>query len=77
MLRRSKIKVNKVITMKTEISLAPAADMVIENVLRPAMVNELTRPVQAARRIDAAPDAVRLNILARRQQRWDRRAARA
>ncbi|MFN4025055.1 MAG: hypothetical protein ACK4MQ_09480 [Hyphomonas sp.] len=63
--------------MKTEISLAPAADMVIENVLRPAMVNELSRPVQAARRIDAAPASERLNILARRQQRWDRRAARA
>lgn len=63
--------------MKTDIRLAPAAEMVIEPVLRPAMVNELTRPVPAARRIETAPDAVRLNILARRQARWDRRAARA
>lgn len=77
MLRRSKPKVNKAITMKTEISLAPAADMVIENVLRPAMVNEVTRPMPAARRAETAPEAVRLNILARRQARWDRRAARA
>lgn len=63
--------------MKTEISLAPAADMVIENVLRPAMVNEVTRPMPATRRAETAPEAMRLNILARRQARWDRRAARA
>lgn len=63
--------------MKTEINLSPSADMVIESVLRPAM------DIQAA--TAAAPGAhesvrdalVRLNILARRQQRWDRRAARA
>ncbi|MFN3607646.1 MAG: hypothetical protein ACK4Y9_01155 [Hyphomonas sp.] len=60
--------------MKTEINLSPAADMVIENVQRPAM------DTQAARqpgREDARAALVRLNILARRQERWDRRAARA
>lgn len=77
MLHRSKSKVNKAITMKTDIRLAPAAEMVIETALRPAMVNELTRPIPAARRIETVPAAERLNILARRQARWDRRAARA
>lgn len=65
--------------MKTEFSLSPAADMVVESVLRPPMVNELTGAVLAARpaapQVPAAPK--RLNILARRQERWDRRAARA
>lgn len=65
--------------MKTEFSLSPAADMVVESVLRPVMVNELTGAVLAARRpaASALPEAKRLNILARRQERWDRRAARA
>lgn len=48
--------------------------MVIESVLRPAM--DTQTPAPAAR--ESARDAlVRLNILARRHQRWDRRAARA
>ena len=60
--------------MKTEINLSPSADMVIESVLRPAM--DTQTPAPAAR--ESARDAlVRLNILARRHQRWDRRAARA
>lgn len=65
--------------MKIEFSLSPAADMVAESVLRPVMVNELTGAVLAGRRPSAAaqPEAKRLNILARRQERWDRRAARA
>ena len=60
--------------MKSEINLSPAADMVIENVQRPAMDLAATR--QPARE-DARAALVRLNILARRQERWDRRAARA
>jgi hypothetical protein len=60
--------------MKTEINLSPAADMVIENVQRPAM-DLATAPKPA--REDARAALVRLNILARRQERWDRRAARA
>ncbi|MBY9065638.1 hypothetical protein K1X12_01930 [Hyphomonas sp. WL0036] len=65
--------------MKTEISLSSTTDMVIENVLRPAMVNELTGAAPAARRPapQAEPEVKRLHILARRQERWDRRAARA
>lgn len=64
--------------MKTEISLPHAADMVIESVLRPAMVNEVTAAMPAAHRAEAvAAIPVRLNILARRQARWDRRATRA
>ena len=60
--------------MKTEINLSPAADMVIENVQRPAMDGQLVRKPA---REDARAALVRLNILARRQERWDRRAARA
>jgi hypothetical protein len=59
--------------MKTEINLSPSADMVIESVLRPAMD---TQAAPAARE-NAREALVRLNILARRQERWDRRAARA
>lgn len=60
--------------MKTEINLSQSADMVIESVLRPAM--DIQMPAPAAH--ESARDAlVRLNILARRQERWDRRAARA
>ncbi|MFN7055712.1 hypothetical protein [Hyphomonas sp.] len=62
--------------MKTEINLAPAADMVIESVMRPAMVNEVTGPMLAPRRAEAAAEPARLNILARRYARWDRRAVR-
>ncbi|PKP82990.1 MAG: hypothetical protein CVT79_02785 [Alphaproteobacteria bacterium HGW-Alphaproteobacteria-18] len=60
--------------MKTEINLSPAADMVIESVLRPAMDTPAPR---AATQVTARAALVRLNILARRQERWDRRAARA
>ena len=60
--------------MKTEINLSPAADMVIENVQRPAMD---TQPARMASQEDARDALVRLNILARRQERWDRRATRA
>ncbi|KCZ95543.1 hypothetical protein HHI_05285 [Hyphomonas hirschiana VP5] len=60
--------------MKTEINLSPAADMVIENVQRPAMD---TQPARTAGQETARDALVRLNILARRQERWDRRAARA
>lgn len=63
--------------MKTEINLSQSADMVIESVLRPAMdIQAATAAAPSAH--ESARDAlVRLNILARRQQRWDRRAARA
>ena len=74
MLQRSKTSINKVLTMKTEINLSPAADMVIENVQRPAMDPATARKPA---RGDARAALVRLNILARRQERWDRRAARA
>ncbi|WP_213272175.1 hypothetical protein [Hyphomonas sp.] len=60
--------------MKTEINLSPAADMVIESVQRPTM--DLAAARQPARE-GARAALVRLNILARRQERWDRRAARA
>lgn len=60
--------------MKTEINLSPNADMVIESVLRPAMNTAPARPAAPETARDAL---VRLNILARRQERWDRRAARA
>ncbi len=60
--------------MKTEINLSPAADMVIESVLRPAMD---TQPARVSPREEARDALVRLNILARRQERWDRRATRA
>ncbi|MFN4100780.1 MAG: hypothetical protein ACK4GT_13470 [Pararhodobacter sp.] len=63
--------------MKTELTLSPDADMVAQNVVRPAMVNEVTAPMPAARRVEAVAAPVRLHLLARRQQRWDRRAARA
>jgi hypothetical protein len=63
--------------MKTEINLAPAADMVIESVMRPAMVNEVTGAMPAPRRAEPAAEPVRLNLLARRYARWHRRAVRS
>jgi len=63
--------------MKTEINRSHDTDMVVENVIRPAMVNEVTAPMPAARRVEAEAAPVRLNLLASRQRRWDRRAARA
>lgn len=63
--------------MKTEINLSPSADMVIESVLRPAMDTPAAPAAAPAARESARDALVRLNILARRQQRWDRRAARA
>lgn len=74
MLRRSKIKNNKGLIMKTEINLSPSSEMVIENVMRPAM-----NPVEArsAAQEDAHDALVRLNILPRRRKRISRRTARA
>ena len=63
--------------MKTEINLSPSADMVIESVLRPAMDTQAATAAAPAAHESARDALVRLNILARRQQRWDRRAARA
>ncbi len=63
--------------MKTEINLSPSADMVIESVLRPAMDTQAAPATAPAARENAREALVRLNILARRQERWDRRAARA
>lgn len=63
--------------MKTEINLSPSADMVIESVLRPAMDTQAAPVAAPAARENAREALVRLNILARRQERWDRRAARA
>ncbi len=62
--------------MKTELNCSPDADMVAQNVERPAMVNEITTPVPSARGVNAVAAPARLHLLARRQQRWDRRAAR-
>ena len=63
--------------MKTEINLSPSADMVIESVLRPAMDTQAAPAAAPAARETAREALVRLNILARRQERWDRRAVRA
>ena len=63
--------------MKTEINLSQSADMVIESVLRPAMDTQAAAAAAPAARENAREALVRLNILARRQERWDRRAARA
>ncbi|MDP3459747.1 MAG: hypothetical protein Q8S09_10780 [Hyphomonas sp.] len=73
MLRRSKDKVNKVLTMKIEFNLSPAAEIAVEGLLRPAQVNELQA---AARPVASVSAAGRLNLLARRQARQDRRANR-
>lgn len=63
--------------MKIEFSLPATPETARPGAPRPAMVNEITRPVQPVRREEARDALVRLNILARRQERWDRRAARA
>lgn len=63
--------------MKPEINRSLDTDMVAQNVIRPAMVNEVTAPMPVTRRVEAEAAPARLHLLARRQQRWDRRAARA
>lgn len=60
--------------MKTELNASPLAELTLPEVIRPAMVNEVTGPMPAPVAPLAKP--ARLNLLARRDARWARRAAR-
>lgn len=59
--------------MKFDFNIRPAAEMPAHEALRPLQVNEVAAPARAS---DVPADAARLNLLARRQERWDRRANR-
>jgi len=62
--------------MKFDFNFRPAAEIPAAEALRPVEVNEVAAPMPAARRTEAAFAPERLNLLARRQARFDRRAAR-
>ena len=59
--------------MKFDFNIRPAAELPAREALRPLQVNELAAPVRTS---GVPADAARLNLLARRQERWDRRANR-
>jgi len=62
--------------MKFDFNIRPAAEMPAREALRPLQVNEIAAPTPALRRQDVACEPSRLNLLARRQERRDRRANR-
>ncbi|MFN4225535.1 MAG: hypothetical protein ACK4HR_04400 [Hyphomonas sp.] len=62
--------------MKFEFNFRPAAEIPAVEALRPVQVNEVTGPMPAPRRTETGFAPERLNLLARRQARHNRRAAR-
>ncbi len=62
--------------MKFDFNIRPAAEMPASEALRPLQVNEISDPMPALRRPDVVFEPARLNLLARRQARWGRRANR-
>lgn len=63
--------------MKTEINFFPEANVVVETVVRPAMVNEVTGAMPLPRRAETVRKVDYLNLLERRLKRRERRAIRA
>lgn len=62
--------------MKFDFNIHPAAELPAAKALRPVEVNEVTEPMPALRRTEEGFAPARLNLLARRQARIARRAAR-
>lgn len=61
--------------MKFDFNIRPAAELPAAEALRPVEVNEVTQPMPAPRRAEDGFAPERLNLLARRQARFARRAA--
>jgi hypothetical protein len=62
--------------MKFDFNIRPAAEIPASEALRPLQVNEVTGPAPAGRRAEEGFAPERLNLLARRQARFARRAVR-
>lgn len=62
--------------MKFDFNIRPAAELPAAEALRRVEVNEVTAPMPALRRTEEGFAPARLNLLARRQARIARRAAR-